>query len=529
MSDNSYEIEHRPASDDDGAPLWDLTKNGIYPKDVYGPNGLRYFSVGDPIMDQQAYSIIKLAHGRRDKMLKVYRAVPKGVKTINEGDWVTIIRDYAKGHAMDLLGPGKDGVVISKTVNARDLFTDGNSWLEWGYVPQARTPRKEREPWEKWPGKNKSMGRENPYNKDGNLIVEDPNEDILVYHATTDVRGLINGFDTTTIRKRIFHEHYDPHSGMFVFNSNARWNTVLGFGPYVYELKVPISTLQATNYAGHIPVDSLDTAQEKFPQSKDPLLSLSMSLEFVEPQALLLGQFGPESILRVYDRSSNEWFSRSEFLENYNKKSRIDKVRDLGFNVADYTQSYQDILSNISNALDVSPTRILSVLESAGIERFIETLHNIGFPQNTLSFYEEKLSQKEQNMQMYYEGDFFMYEIGNLPLSTPLKDETRIEVLNFVDDLRRKNPDYQESIMSVLESIEGSDDFEDIQELANQDVDYVCLSTGGGSFESRVLVRSKRDFQRFLDFAHTNIIYDHVIDIAPHQTKTIIARKGKFH
>lgn len=149
--DDSYHIQHR-APDGDSAPLWDVTRNDVYPEDFYGPMGLRYYATYHEC-DAEAYSIIKIAHGRRDRMVTIYRAAPRDVKGINVGDWVTICRKYARDHAYDLEGPGVNGKIIKKTVNARDLFTDGNSMLEWGYYPQPHTPRNEREAWEGWAGK----------------------------------------------------------------------------------------------------------------------------------------------------------------------------------------------------------------------------------------------------------------------------------------------------------------------------------------------------------------------------------------
>lgn len=52
---------------------------------------------------------------------------------INPGDWVTISLSYAKDHALSNLKPPFK--IISKTVPAKSLFTDGNSIHEWGYHP----------------------------------------------------------------------------------------------------------------------------------------------------------------------------------------------------------------------------------------------------------------------------------------------------------------------------------------------------------------------------------------------------------
>ena len=54
--------------------------------------------------------------------------------TINPGDWVSINRQYAVDHGQAHV----DGnyKILSKTVKAKELFTDGNSIHEWGYDPR---------------------------------------------------------------------------------------------------------------------------------------------------------------------------------------------------------------------------------------------------------------------------------------------------------------------------------------------------------------------------------------------------------
>jgi hypothetical protein len=51
---------------------------------------------------------------------------------INSGDWVTIDRNYAKEHGEANLGGRYK--IVSKTVPAKTLYTDGNDIFEWGYV-----------------------------------------------------------------------------------------------------------------------------------------------------------------------------------------------------------------------------------------------------------------------------------------------------------------------------------------------------------------------------------------------------------
>jgi hypothetical protein len=137
-SKGEYAGEHEAPMSDSGSPLFDLTKNGTYPDDVYGVNGLRYYGTGDP-MDDMAYAIIRSARENPAASVTVYRAVPKSVKgtgdqIIKDGDWVTIVRDYAKEHGEGALSG--DYRIVSRSVRARSLFTNGDSWLEWGLDTQ---------------------------------------------------------------------------------------------------------------------------------------------------------------------------------------------------------------------------------------------------------------------------------------------------------------------------------------------------------------------------------------------------------
>ena len=150
--EEDYQGGHSAPMADDGSPLWDVSAEGHYPKDVYGPNGRSWYGTGSDL-DWDAYDVIRGAHGRRDKQLTIYRAVPKGLKGINRGDWVTTVRGYAKEHGESALNGEYD--ILKKKVTARDIFTDGNSWMEWGYDPQPRIPYSEREEWERYPGKKK--------------------------------------------------------------------------------------------------------------------------------------------------------------------------------------------------------------------------------------------------------------------------------------------------------------------------------------------------------------------------------------
>jgi hypothetical protein len=72
--------------------------------------------------------------GKPKRGVTIYRAVPKGApNTINAGDWVTLTRDYAVDHGEGALDG--DYKIISKVVNAGNIYTNGDSIQEWGYWP----------------------------------------------------------------------------------------------------------------------------------------------------------------------------------------------------------------------------------------------------------------------------------------------------------------------------------------------------------------------------------------------------------
>lgn len=104
-----------------------------YPDDVYSKDGWRLYGGGFPSMDKKAHQIIVRVKGNPDAKVKVYRSVPKDSEgKINPGDWVTIIREYAEGHGEGIRGGFK---VVEAEARAGDLFTEGNSILEYGWWP----------------------------------------------------------------------------------------------------------------------------------------------------------------------------------------------------------------------------------------------------------------------------------------------------------------------------------------------------------------------------------------------------------
>jgi hypothetical protein len=142
---DEYGMAHRPPGPGRGAPLHDLTEgdNAIYPDDIYSPMAVRYYGTGDASRDRQTLAIYNAVRGRPDAKVIAYRAVPVGIKgaKINGGDWVTINRAYAVEHG-DRFEEGAK--ILSKTVRADELYTNGDSIHEFGYWPKTRGGSRER-------------------------------------------------------------------------------------------------------------------------------------------------------------------------------------------------------------------------------------------------------------------------------------------------------------------------------------------------------------------------------------------------
>jgi hypothetical protein len=181
ISEEDYMGQHQAPSTDD-SPMYDVSD--AFGDDIYTPNALRYYGDGYSY-DSFSIALIQRARNKPNQQVKIYRAVPKAItnqekindyekqkayilktgriprevtnwgnkseyydflsneidklKTlpdnndavrINNGDWVTINPAYAKEHGQNHVGKYR---VLSKTVSAKQLFTDGNSIHEWGY------------------------------------------------------------------------------------------------------------------------------------------------------------------------------------------------------------------------------------------------------------------------------------------------------------------------------------------------------------------------------------------------------------
>ena len=131
LKESEYRGMHAaPQNDGYHKPMHDAEE--IMP-DVYSSKGLRLYG-GYKTYDREGWEIIKSVQGQPNKIVEVFRAVPKDVKNakITKGDWVTQTRGYAKDHGEgSLKGNYK---IIKKRVKAGHLWTEG-LLHEWGYDP----------------------------------------------------------------------------------------------------------------------------------------------------------------------------------------------------------------------------------------------------------------------------------------------------------------------------------------------------------------------------------------------------------
>lgn len=178
MSDRAdYGMGHSPT--EEGPPLHNITEEGNYaPEDFY--THMHYYRTGDDQADSESMAAIRAARGDKElhrrpatdnskwrekgmdfedhpeeteegfakrqedrrngeHHVTVYRAAPRGAKTINTGDWVTLSRSYAKGHSRHPDDKAQDMPVYESRVKAKHVRWPGDSINEFGYFgPEAK-------------------------------------------------------------------------------------------------------------------------------------------------------------------------------------------------------------------------------------------------------------------------------------------------------------------------------------------------------------------------------------------------------
>lgn len=131
-NDTSYRGQHTaPKRGGTARPLHDVSE--VMP-DIYHPEGYRWHGDrGGNASDKEAQQLFLDSYDDPDKEVTIYRAVPEEAgERINAGDWVTPFYEYAVQH----IGDDENWKIISETVKAKDIYTDGNSIYEFGYDPE---------------------------------------------------------------------------------------------------------------------------------------------------------------------------------------------------------------------------------------------------------------------------------------------------------------------------------------------------------------------------------------------------------
>jgi hypothetical protein len=133
--DLGYRGSHTAPNREFGAPVSQL--DDIFPADVYSPDAARIYGYGGDFaaLDKEAMAFFASVKGNPNKMITIYRAVPVDAPAgVNAGDWVTPFRQYAERHGESNLG-GNFRIEETK-VRANEIYTDADSWYEYGYDPR---------------------------------------------------------------------------------------------------------------------------------------------------------------------------------------------------------------------------------------------------------------------------------------------------------------------------------------------------------------------------------------------------------
>lgn len=123
-----YRGEHGSPDPESGAPMHDV--ESMMPDYCEHPD---WYFTNDDGLDRAAAAAIRRVRGKPYAHVEVFRAVPKGVRKINPGDWVTTVRAYAKDHLDSALNG--QGRILKAVARAGSLFTAGDSHFEWGWWP----------------------------------------------------------------------------------------------------------------------------------------------------------------------------------------------------------------------------------------------------------------------------------------------------------------------------------------------------------------------------------------------------------
>ena len=136
-----YMISHRPS--EVGPPAHDMFADvegdgPMSPSDLF-KSPEHYIGTKDrkdPVFleTKKQMEYIKSIQGDPEAEITVYRSSPE--KELNDGDWVSLSKEYAKQAGYHPTDEAKDIPVFEHKIKVKDLKWDGNSLEEWGYFPE---------------------------------------------------------------------------------------------------------------------------------------------------------------------------------------------------------------------------------------------------------------------------------------------------------------------------------------------------------------------------------------------------------
>lgn len=110
---DAYRGSHQPSTGEDAVRFYELDK--AMP-DFYEKPHHYLWDIDNHFGKIEARRAAMLARGNPDADVRIYRAVPHGVTTINPGDWVTTSKNYALEHGRHHEDPALDKPVIEAVV-----------------------------------------------------------------------------------------------------------------------------------------------------------------------------------------------------------------------------------------------------------------------------------------------------------------------------------------------------------------------------------------------------------------------------
>ncbi len=130
--DQDYRGGHR-VSEEYSEPLHNILEGDMAPRDFY--ENIHHYNFSGGRSGRESMRAILDARDNPDGDTWIYRAVPPGVKKINNGDWVSLSLTYAKEHASyrEDSATNEPWIVLRKLVKIRDVRWDVNDINEMAY------------------------------------------------------------------------------------------------------------------------------------------------------------------------------------------------------------------------------------------------------------------------------------------------------------------------------------------------------------------------------------------------------------